>query len=192
MAAQNARCCRPLKVNPVKYHQNGYVGNRVLKLNVGFLLAAGPGKTHDTGLDIPAIRVADDVDLDYLRGVLRLSRTKEGILVQGDLRAGFQAECYRCLTPVRREAMLELEELYAYPLPDETEFSLADDGILDLSPLIRAEMLIEEEHRVLCRDDCKGLCVECGENLNLGECACIDVAVDPRLAQLKILRDQIK
>ena len=53
-----------------------------MKLNVGFLLSAGPGHIHDTAFDVPAIRVADDVDLAYMRGTLRLSRTKEGILVK--------------------------------------------------------------------------------------------------------------
>jgi uncharacterized protein len=175
----------------VKRHVNGYVGNRVLKLNVGFLLNTGPGHQHETTLDIPALRVDDDVDLDYLKGTLRLSRTGEGILIQGVLHAGVAAECVRCLDPVPTALPIAFEELFAYPALPEHEFSLADDGILDLAPLLRAEVLIAEEHGVLCRADCKGLCPECGENLNHALCACSDLKIDPRLAKLKELRDQM-
>lgn len=173
----------------MKQFANGYIGNRVLKLNVGFLLGAGPGHIHETAFDVPAIRVADDVDLAYVRGPLRLSRTKEGILVQGSLHIGVEDECYRCLEPMLRDVVIDLEELYNYPAPRDSEFSLSDDGILDLSPLIRAEALIEDSRGALCQPDCKGLCPECGANLNYTTCACTDEAIDPRLAGLKHLLD---
>ena len=174
----------------MKQFANGFIGSRVLKLNVGFLLGAGPGHIHDTAFDVPAIRVAEDVDLAYVRGPLRLSRTKEGILVQGRLRVGVQDECYRCLDPVLRDVEIDLEELFAYPTPKDSEFSLSDDGILDLAPLIRAEVLIEDSRGVLCRPDCKGLCPECGANLNHTSCTCAEGEIDPRLANLKQLIDR--
>ena len=174
----------------MKQLANGYVSNRVLKLNVGFLLGAGPGHIHETTVDVPAIRVAEDVDLAYVRGALRLSRTKEGILVQGKLHLGVEGECYRCLDATLRDVEIELEELYTYPIPKDSEFSLSDDGILDLSPLIRAEVLIEDARGALCRPDCKGLCPECGTNWNYAACTCAEDAIDPRLAQLKSLLDR--
>ncbi len=173
----------------MKQFANGYVSNRVLKLNIGFLLGAGPGHTHDTAFDIPAIRVADDVDLAYVRGSLRLSRTKEGVLVRGRLQVGVEDECYRCLDATLRDVTLDLEELYNYPTPKDAEFSISDDGILDLVPLIRAEVLIADSRGVLCRPDCKGLCPECGANLNYTDCTCADQMIDPRLASLKHLLD---
>ena len=173
----------------MKQFANGYISNRVLKLNVGFLLGAGPGHIHDTAFDVPAIRVSDDVDLAYVRGSLRLSRTKEGLLVQGDLHIGVEDECYRCLDPMQRDVVIHLEELYNYPVPKDSEFSLSDDGILDLSPLIRAEALIEDSHGALCRPDCKGLCPECGTNWNHATCTCSEQQVDPRFAALRQLLD---
>jgi uncharacterized protein len=173
----------------VKQFANGFVPNRVLKLNVGFLLGAGPGHIHDTAFDVPAVRVSDDVDLAYVRGPLRLSRTKEGLLVQGKLHIGVEDECYRCLDPMLRDVEIELEELYNYPVPKDSEFSLSDDGILDLSPLIRAEALIEDARGALCRPDCKGLCPECGTNLNHETCHCAEQEIDPRLARLRQLLD---
>lgn len=170
----------------MKQYTNGYVNNRVLKMNVGFLLTAGPGHTHQTEFDVPAVRVSEDVDLAYVRGPLRLSRTKEGILVQGKLQIGVEDECYRCLSPVMRDMTIEVEELYAYPASRASEFSIGDDAILDLAPLLRDEAIIADSRGVLCRPDCKGLCPNCGANLNLGPCECQD-EIDPRLAKLKDL-----
>ncbi|MFW5748784.1 MAG: YceD family protein [Chloroflexota bacterium] len=168
---------------------HSYVNSRVLKLNVGFLLNAGPGHSRDSELDIPTVRVSDDLLLEYLRGKLRLSHTKEGILVQAHLDTAVHDECYRCLDPVLNEISLELEELYTTQPHRETEFQVSDDGILDLAPLLRAETLIEESHRVLCQDDCKGICPQCGVNRNRETCDCDVDDIDPRLAALKQLLD---
>lgn len=169
-------------------NQPSYMNNRVLKLNVGFLLTSGPGNSHDSEIDFPAVRVADDLHLSYLRGPLRLSRTKEGILVQATLETTVADECYRCLDPVNHQVVLDLEELYTYQThSEEAEFSIGDDAILDLAPLLRAEILIELSHGVLCQDDCKGLCPVCGANLNRETCECDRDNIDPRLAVLKKL-----
>ena len=79
---------------------NTYVSNRVLKINVGFLLAAGPGANHDSVFDVPTLKVAEDLTVNYVRGPIRLSRTAAGILVQGNLETAINGECYRCLDTV--------------------------------------------------------------------------------------------
>lgn len=167
-----------------------YVSNRVLKLNVGFLINDGPGHSHDSVFEVPPVRVADDLDLEYITGPIRLSRNKEGILVQGQLRVGVTSECYRCLDPVRQDLTIDIEELYTYPVRVGVEFCVHEDGILDLAPLVRAEVLILASRGVLCRDDCRGLCPECGANRNHTTCTCDLDTVDPRLAQLKELLDR--
>jgi len=182
--------CDDLTVESVvKQYTNGYVSNRVLKLNVGFLLGIGAGNQHVTEFDVPPVRVSEDVDLAYLRGELRLSRTKEGVLAQGELHLGIESECYRCLTPLNRDVIIEVEELYSTQ-PNGAEFNIEDDGVLDLAPLLRAEAIIADERGVLCREDCQGLCATCGANLNDGDCGCDDEAIDPRLAALKQLLDR--
>lgn len=166
-----------------------YMASRVLKLNVGFLLTSGPAHSHDSELDFPAVRVADDLILKYVRGPLRLSRTKEGILVQAHLQTAVDDECYRCLDPIEHVVEIEIEELYTYHTQANTEFYIDEDGILDLAPLLRDETLIAVSHRALCRDDCQGLCPGCGVNLNYAACACDLDDIDPRLAALKRLLD---
>jgi uncharacterized protein len=161
----------------------------VLKINVGFLQSGGPGHSHDSVFDVPTVRVSDDLTLNYVRGPVRLSRTAEGILVQGKLDVGIEAECYRCLDPVTVNVTVDVEELFTYPSPKGAEFTVHDDGILDLAPLLRAEVLIEAARGVLCRPDCKGLCPDCGTNWNHATCTCAEERIDPRLAQLKNLLD---
>ena len=164
-----------------------HVSRRVLKLNVGFLLNDGPGHSHLTEFDAPRVRVDEDLDLTYIRGPLRLSRTKEGILVQGHLLVGLEGECSRCLEATFQEIRIEIEELYSYPALADVEFSVQEDAILDLAPLLRAEVLIVKSRGVLCRPDCRGLCPECGCNLNYEQCDCAADTIDPRLAGLKEL-----
>ncbi len=164
--------------------KESYVSNRVLKINVGFLLSAGPGHSHDTAFDVPLVRVADDLMLEYVRGPLRLSRTSTGVLVQGQLETSLHIECVRCLDDVTVPVTLSIEELYAYLTP-AAEFQIQDDGNLDLAPLLRAEVMIATTNGVLCRPDCKGLCPECGTNWNHASCSCADADIDPRLVALK-------
>src|SRR5256885_1707817 len=122
--------------------RNGYVSNRVLKIQVGFLLSEGAGKSRDTEFDVPTLRVADDLMLDYLRGGLRLTRTSRGILVQGLLHTQLNGECVRCLSEISIPLDVPIEELFVYPPEPDAEFTVADDGILDLAPLIREETML--------------------------------------------------
>lgn len=169
-------------------HPN-FVHPRNLKINVGFLLAEGVGYQRVLDLDFPRLRVEEDMDLDYLRGSLRLSRNSRGILVQGTLETRVVTECARCLTPVFCPVTFECEELYSFPPSPDTEYSVAETGILDLAPLIREEAILSVPMGTLCRPDCAGLCPECGQNWNEGPCNCEPNEIDPRLA---ILRDHLK
>lgn len=170
---------------------HGYVGPRVLRFQIGFLLAEGKGHSSDTTLDIPRLRVAEDLTLDYLRGVLRFSRTSRGILVQGTLETQVPAQCARCLDDVPIRLTIPLEEMFVYPAEPDAEFNVPETGILDLAPLLREEIILQIPIGTLCRPDCAGLCPTCGKNLNLGPCNCAHDDVDPRLAALRALKERL-
>lgn len=170
---------------------NGFVSNRVLKLKVGFLLNQSLGTSREVDFDVPALGVADDLVLAFLRGQIRLSRTREGILVQGELQTAIEGECRRCLAAITIPITLTLEELFAlHPHRGDTEFSVSEDAILDLTPLLREETIISIPLAPLCKPDCAGLCPSCGHNLNLGQCDCPSTDLDPRFAVLSQLHDQ--
>jgi uncharacterized protein len=153
------------------------------------LLSDGPGHSRDSDFNLPAVEVADDLQLEYIQGPIRLSRTKEGILVQAQLHVGYTHECARCLEITTSDVAINLEELFTYPAAPDSEFNLYDDGVLDLAPLVRAETIISTSQRMLCRPDCKGLCPGCGAQLNHTVCTCDLDSIDPRMAALKQLLD---
>lgn len=172
-------------------HHSAYVNNRVLKLQVGFLLNEGVGESRDTDFDIPHLLVDNDMLLEYLKGSLHLSRNSRGILVQGTLEVGIEGECARCLDDTPIALTLPVEELYVYPPEPGETFVVPETGILDLAPLIREEVIVQTPITILCRPDCAGLCPECGENRNHGRCSCEDDQIDPRFAALKELKDKL-
>jgi uncharacterized protein len=170
-------------------HQ-GYVNRRVLKLNVGFLLSENVGYQRVIDLDIPRIQVADDLELDYLQGELRLSRNSRGILIQGLFETSVVSDCSRCLAPTLVPVSFKLEELFSYPPDPDADYSVDDTGILDLAPLLREEAILATPMGALCRPDCAGLCPQCGQNWNEGSCDCVQDDIDPRLAILRDLRHE--
>ena len=133
-------------------------------------------------------------------GELTLIRTEDGILATGVAEAVVTEECRRCLEPVQSAVKVEFEEEYVpsidietgAPLPtDETapELVISERHILDLSEVMRQYLTMEATSTALCREDCKGICPQCGKNLNLGPCDCTVEDVDPRLEILKQLLD---
>ncbi len=139
-----------------------------LRLNVGFLVNASVGSSREFQFDFPEIHLHPDLDLTDLAGTARISRTQQGLLVQGRFQAKVSDECVRCLSDVHQDIQTEFSELYAFNQNQVTESGLImpEDGYIDLEPLVREYLLIEVPISPLCRVDCKGLCPVCGQNLN--------------------------
>ena len=99
--------------------------------------------------------------------------------------------CARCLKEQREHISLNVEAMLAESLQDEDnpDIFLLDGNFVDLDEVIRTVFMLEMPQRFLCGDDCKGLCDQCGNNLNDGSCNCATEA-DPRLAVLKQLLEK--
>lgn len=171
---------------------HGFVSNRVLRLNVGFLLNESVGTSRDVTFDVPALAVADDLCLAYLQGTLRLSRTHEGILVQGRLDTAVEGECRRCLSSLDLPLSVNIEELFANAPRSGAQFVVGEDAILDLTLLVREEVILATPLAPLCKPDCAGLCPQCGHNRNLGPCDCAPDEIDPRFAALLHFQKRIE
>ena len=110
----------------------------------------------------------------------------------------FDAECARCLSPVRDVFSVTLERTVATKdslsekqLEENVdEYAVIEDGHLDLDELVREEILLSFPMRVLCSPDCEGLCPKCGKPRRLGDCGCQMREIDPRLAVLQSLLDK--
>jgi len=132
---------------------------------------------------------------------VNLSRSGKVILVKSGIEARVKCNCARCLDPFTLTLSSEIwfslnpkpDPNLAYP--EEVELTREDvqtdyyEGEeVDLSPLIQDQALLTLPFKVICREDCRGLCPRCGKNLNLESCQCLGSEIDPRLAPLKNFR----
>lgn len=101
------------------------------------------------------------------------------LVLSGDVLLDVLIPCARCLEPVK--SRLEVRFEFETGL-DESEY--IDGYNLDVDQLIHDESLLVWPERVLCREDCKGLCSVCGQNLNVGPCGCERTKADPRMAKI--------
>lgn len=142
------------------------------------------------GLEVPLVAVREPL---RLAGVVE--SVVEGLLVRGELSADAAMSCARCLEPVTDRVSTDVVELFHDPARLEPEdVAEADagyeirDGEIDLDTLLRDALTPALPARPLCREDCRGLCVECGANRNTTACSCADEHADPRWAVLEGLR----
>ena len=165
-----------------------------LRPNVGFMLHEAAGYHRVFEIDLPDLTLPDGLHLQLLRGPLSLTRTKEGIWVEGYLDGTVPATCARCLEEFALPLRIELAELFFHPpsrAPEPTDYVIHETGVLDLVEPVRVEFVLSLPIRAVCRDDCHGLCAQCGENLNLSRCDCPQDAIDPRLAALLRLKKEL-
>ena len=117
----------------------------------------------DLGIAVIGVPPGSPIELD-----LRLESVVEGVLVSGTASVQVRGECVRCLGEVSDQLEVDIQELYVYPgveQDDDLASRLVGD-LIDLEPLLRDEVVLDLPFQPLCRDDCLGLCVECGANLN--------------------------
>ncbi|MBN2393659.1 MAG: DUF177 domain-containing protein [Anaerolineae bacterium] len=162
----------------------------MIKVNLFALIHAKPGAREAIVLETGSV-VIDDLDIEYLKGTLHFTRVAYGILITGTLDAKVKIECIRCLTPFYESVVIELEDTISLPgadLTPERPVRVAEDGWVDLSPLVRENTWVAVPVKPICSPDCQGICPDCGGNINLGECTCDKTApIDPRWGVLQTL-----
>ncbi len=99
--------------------------------------------------------------------------------------------CDRCASELSCDEHLSMEHILVVSLnhEDNDSFVLIDNYQLPLDELVEEDLILDQPSKRLCREDCRGLCQQCGKNLNEGDCGCRQDTVDPRLAALKQLLD---
>jgi uncharacterized protein len=147
-------------------------------------LASGP--TVEYSLTAPVV-----VELSFYRAGTE-------VFLSGAVEAAVNANCARCV----EEFATSRGRPFRYVLApkaigydgdndlrgEDLEFSLYEGDHVDLTPLVREQVLLALAERPLCREDCLGLCPRCGANRNEGDCACLPEGADPRLAVLRTLK----
>jgi uncharacterized protein len=142
-----------------------------LRLNVGYLYNKPIGTSREVPVDFDKIKIEDLLVKD-LESTVRISRTREGLLLQVSAQARVETSCVRCLDDFFLPIEVDFEELYQFPSRhrEETDLILPADGYIDLDPLYWEYLILAIPIKRLCTEDCKGLCVICGANLNETTC----------------------
>jgi uncharacterized protein len=142
----------------------------------------------DLGQALIGVREGTDLHFD-----LRTESVSEGVLVSGTVSAIVVGECGRCLRPISTELEVAILELFAYPdstteaTTEEDEIGRLQGDLIDLEPVVRDAVVLALPTSPLCRDDCPGLCPECGAHWDDLPADHHHEQVDPRWAQLNKL-----
>lgn len=149
----------------------------------------------DLGIDVLSVAEGAPVEFD-----LRLEAVLEGVLVTGTAAVVVDGECARCLEEIHDSVEVMLQELFVYddggdsgaPDSEDDEVSVLEDDLLDLEPLLRDAVVLALPYQPLCREDCPGLCPECGARLADEPDHAHEAPVDPRWTKLTELTQDDK
>lgn len=172
-----------------------------MQFHIQETMSKGLNKTINEQLDVSHLFKGrqDVIRTGPLRVSLQVTGHEEFITAQGELSIDLEMACSRCLDPTSEHTVIPFFEQFKPASSvdeedkDEEEEEDEDDFIevsgerLDLKPVVEEALLLFMPFAPLCSDDCKGLCQECGQNLNERACGCKTEKIDPRFAALKDL-----
>ncbi|HDH11427.1 MAG TPA: DUF177 domain-containing protein [Nitrospirae bacterium] len=169
-----------------------------MRLNVSDI----PDDGLQAELDLP-VEISGSAGPEVVHVRINASRFGKKILIEGSLKMSLSLECSRCLKEYSFPLDLAFRDEYnpveEFENEDEQELtgreldisSYSNDEI-DISELIKEQVLLNVPMKPLCRSDCQGICPGCGKHLNEGSCECKAKEIDPRLAPLKKLKESMK
>lgn len=181
---------KPPSVNHIKKEKSS-LKNSNLMINISKLSEGIHNyhlNTESATLDLDG-RFYDEIELDVV-----LDKTSTQILLKTEIDTNGKFECDRCLSTFSHHIHTSYTLMYMYQTQDfevenEVQIINKDTVYIDLSDDVRQYILLAVPIKLLCKEDCKGLCPKCGKNLNEGSCSCEIETVDPRWEALsKFLR----
>jgi uncharacterized protein len=171
-----------------------------IKVNVAQLLKETVGASRSTDLDGPLLDSEQSV-LGTVTGELKLTKTDRGVWVSGPVEILVSSECSRCLKPIEYVVPAQIDDEYLPKVDlatgarvrvedrdadDADTASIDDHHDLDLTETLQQYRLAGLRLAPVCKDDCLGLCAQCGVDLNENTHDCVD-AIDPRWEKLREL-----
>jgi uncharacterized protein len=165
-----------MSANPLHVNAAELLREPGLRRHVSVAIApADLDASHDT--------IHDDVSAE-----LELESTIDDVALSGVIEVVWRGTCRRCLATFGATIVIDVDERYAERPAERDEAFAIEHGRIDLTAVLRENVLLAVEELRLCRDDCAGLCPTCGADLNAGQCACAIEFVDERWAILDELR----
>jgi uncharacterized protein len=166
--------------------------------NVAQLLKSPVGTSLEADIHEEHIQLDEELKIiGPANGHARIRRINQDVLVDGWIDLVLEMTCTRCLKVFEQTMHVPFEERFyptvdvvtgapTHPVDVEEAFPIDEHHLLDLSELIRQQILLDIPIVTLCKEDCAGLCAQCGKDLNEGPCEC-QPEVDTRLSVLKTL-----
>jgi len=154
----------------------------MLKLNLAALDREDARIHEKVAADDPMWEGSDVRLVEPLEVDLTARSVGDGVLLRGRLRATVERECRRCLTGVRQVVDDSVDMFFSEIGEDEDElggevYPLPARGQeLDVTEAVREQLLLRAPQYALCDEACRGLCPQCGTNLNEGTCDCVSEA----------------
>ncbi len=173
-----------------------------MRIEVENLTATGQTFAHtytpdELSLDDEDVRLSTEAVVEGLA-----SRKRDEVFLRGTIKAGLEVACDRCLTASPFPVDIKFDAAFtpssvSVESPENAELQ-ADDLLvsfyegdaIDVDELVREQILLSLPTRMLCKEECKGLCLDCGANLNAGEHVCENRAIDPRWSALAALKKE--
>ena len=161
----------------------------------------GKSKTYDLELEMTQFHAPDGVYGIVEKHPFNLVITNQGdkvLTVTGEADVCLEMPCSRCLEPVKVPFHLEIDQKVDMKQTDEDRAADLDEQFyingynLDVDQLVGNELTLNLPMRVLCSDNCKGICNRCGTNLNRGTCDCDNRSLDPRMSVIQDIFKQLK
>lgn len=121
--------------------------------------------------------------------IVLLHVSKRRLEVSGEVTLVIEIPCDRCLSSVEKSFTISFEkqvdcgDIDVDDDSNDTQYIV--DMALDVGKIVKDELLVSWPAKVLCKDDCKGICKVCGHDLNVSDCGCDRVVLDPRMAAIQ-------
>ncbi|GMK43337.1 YceD family protein [Paenibacillus glycanilyticus] len=169
-----------------------------MQFHVQETMSKGIKAKIDENLDVSALFKdrSDVISHGPLHVSLQVTGNEGSITVEGELSIDWELACSRCLDPVKLHTVIPVSDQFK-PASEQDEEEKEEDedndviavagDRLDLKPYVEEVLQLFMPFAPLCSNDCKGLCQNCGQNLNEQKCGCSTEKIDPRMAVLKDL-----
>ncbi len=161
----------------------------------------GKEKTYTCSIDMDHLQTSEDTYEIVAKKPVSLRIRNLGdrkLLLEGTAELTLQIPCGRCLEPVDYPFTLDMNEELDMNKTEEERAEELDEQpyvsgyYLDVDRLLSNELLLNLPMKVLCREDCKGICNRCGANLNHTACSCDQSSPDPRMSVIQDLFQKFK
>lgn len=164
-------------------------------------------KLENSPLELDFALASEEIDLDSEEAKLKSETSVKGVLtksaaeteIAGNIKTIVEIECARCLSPIEKKIEIPFRAAFIQPEhysenketelnAEDLDVSIIENDEINLTELVREQILLNLPEQIFCSENCQGLCPKCGVNKNTQTCNCEEKEIDPRWAVLKDLK----